>query len=77
VFLSLLLYLYPIHRNSPMYVLILTLLLSARSNPVLTSSSTEFASEQACNAAAATMAKEFKSSYGEHLPRFTLVCVAK
>lgn len=60
-----------------MYILILTLFLSSSPNPVLTSSSTEFSSEQACTAAAARMAKEFKSSYGEHLPRFTLVCVAK
>ncbi|WP_305825527.1 hypothetical protein [Massilia brevitalea] len=60
-----------------MYVLILTLFLSSSPNPVLTSTATEFSSEHACNAAAARMAKEFKSSYGEHLPRFTLVCVAK
>jgi hypothetical protein len=59
------------------YILILTLFLSSTPVPVLTSTSVELASEQSCNAAAAKMANEFKSSYGEHLPRFTLVCVAK
>jgi len=59
------------------YILILTLFLSPAPAPVLTSTTAEFSSEQSCNAAAATVAKEFKSSYGEHLPRFTLVCAAK
>lgn len=60
-----------------MYILILTLFLSSAPAPVLTSTTAEFSSEQSCNAAAAKMVKEFKSSYGEHLPRFTLVCAAK
>lgn len=60
-----------------MYILILTLFLSSTPVPVLTSTTAEFSSEPTCNAAAAQVAKEFKSSYGEPLPRFTLVCVAK
>lgn len=60
-----------------MFVLILTLLLHSSPNPVLTSSSTEFTTEQSCNVAAARLAKELKSAYAEHLPRVTTVCVPK
>ncbi|GAA0432275.1 hypothetical protein ACFOY5_20830 [Massilia aurea] len=60
-----------------MFVLFLTLLLHSSPSPVLTSSSTEFTSEQSCNAAAARLAKELKSAYAEHLPRVTTVCVPK
>lgn len=60
-----------------MFVLLVTLLLHSTPNPVFTSSSTEFASEQSCNTAAAMLAKELKSAYAEHLPRVTTVCVPK
>ena len=62
-----------------MFVLFFTLLLhsSLSPSPVLTSSSTEFTSEQSCNAAAAELARELKSAYAEHLPRVTTVCVPK
>lgn len=60
-----------------MFVLILTLLLHSSRNPVLTSSSTEFTSEQSCSTAADKLAKELKSAYAEHMPRVTTVCVPK
>lgn len=60
-----------------MFILFVTLFLNSSPNPVLSSSSAEFASEQSCNAGAARVAKELKAAYAEHLPRVVTVCVPK
>ena len=52
-------------------------ILTSTPNPVLTSTSTEFLSEQSCNASAAKVTRELKSAYAEHLPRVVTVCVPK
>lgn len=60
-----------------MFILFVTLFLSSSPNPVLTSSSAEFSSEQACTAGAAKVSKELKAAYAEHLPRIVTICVPK